>query len=106
MKEFIDAKNLYTRIFYALTMSLSCSNFFVYFQFDSFGVNRTVNLTYFHYQVNYNCIYYLRIEIVEIMVNRVNLIGYEEGQVDSMAFQCEELSSRFWDYKSKGLFAF
>ncbi len=33
--------------------------------------------------------------MVEIMVNRVNLIGYEEGQVDSMAFHCEELSSRF-----------
>jgi len=44
--------------------------------------------------------------MVEIMVNRVNLMGYEEGQVDFMASQCEELSSRFWDYKSKGLFAF
>ncbi len=73
---------------------LQCFNFLFYFQFDSFGVNRTVNLTYFHYQVNQNCINYLRIEMIEIMVNRVNLIGYEEGQVDSMAFHYEELSSR------------
>jgi len=44
--------------------------------------------------------------MVEIMVNKVNLIGYEEDQVNSIASQCEELSSHFWDYKSKGLFAF